>query len=383
MNDYHVKKKEKEYNSTKSSWTKGRIEDELEREGYKRQPGFGKWVFEKNEENNEKTSEPLPVHPERLTPPILLIIVIVATLLLNPYLSIIYALLVPFFLLIFIKDKILKDILSLLPLYIFLGIWILAMFPFRFIPGFVKKIYNIHYFSLFYSGIVLFLGLIQYNELRIENNRGFFEGIFSYKWLSLLNFDQKALFWSVPIYLVFMLVIRFLDKRSAKEIIQSEKESSKLSWRKILIAILLIIPLLVALKNWEPIENIFVGNNFVDQTVTHINNLKELEKKLPLLAKEAEKDQASLQELEETLRVLKTDLIRFNEQKSSPLLGDLPDEFKRRNNLINSELDNYIVQVNNNNPGLLEQTKLLQSIHYLTDMLDENNDIKKNWKENK
>jgi hypothetical protein len=383
LNEYDVRNREKKYNNSKSTWEKVQIENELKREGYERQPGWGKWVFEKKKNNNGYESKPLPVHPERLTPSVLLLIVIAASLLMNPYISIVYALLFPFYLLIFIRDKILKDILSLIPLYIFLGLWVLAIFPLRFIPGALKRIYNIHFFSLFYSGVVLFYGFNRYNELRIENNRGIFDGIFSYKWFSLLNFDQKALIWSVPIYLLFMIGIRFFDKRTATEIIQSEKESISVNWKKISIAILLILPILVSLKNWDPIESVFTGKDYVNQTVIHINGLKNLEKDLPILAKKAENDQAALQELEKTLRELKLNIINFNEQKTSTLFGDLPSEIKRRNNLIMNELDNYLVLVENNNPRLLDQTQLMQNIHYLTEILDENNNIKEDWKDSK
>lgn len=152
-------------------------------------------------------------------------------------------------------------------------------------------------------------------------------------------------------------------------------------WKKLLVGLLLIIPILVSLKSWDPIEGIFIGKDFVTATVEHIDGLKLLSKELPVLAEKAKNDEKTLVELEEKLIVLKADIIEFNDQTKPSLLGDLPDEIIRRNSMIEEELDKYLVQVQNNNPGTLSETQLVQNIGYLTNMLDENNDIKEGWRE--
>lgn len=152
-------------------------------------------------------------------------------------------------------------------------------------------------------------------------------------------------------------------------------------WKKLIVGLLLVIPILVSLKNWAPIEGIFIGKDFVTGTIAHIDELRMLSKELPILDEQAMQSEKSLIELEETLIVLKADIIKFNEQTKPSLLGDLPEEIIRRNKMIESELDIYLKQVQNNNPGTLNETQLIQNIGYLTNILDENNDIKEGWRE--
>ncbi|WP_449537905.1 hypothetical protein [Ferdinandcohnia sp. Marseille-Q9671] len=224
MNYYDAKEKEKQYNNSKSAWEKVQIEHELNQKGYERKPGFGQWNFDKKKESDDSESdyyyESNSASADSASGIGVLIIlglfvllIIAALFIYNTSLLLFFSLFIPFLLISFIKNKFVKDLLSLIPLYFLIDKWILVSLIIHLFPKRVKNVFNIHLFSVIYSGMVLYFGFIQFNELRLEKNIGFIDGFVRYNWFSLLNSDPKVLYWIIPIYLIIMIPSIIISNR--------------------------------------------------------------------------------------------------------------------------------------------------------------------------
>lgn len=192
--------------------TKHQAAREMEDRGYE-YGGFSGWT---KKEKEQYVSEPLPVRENALTPYLLSSTPFIAMLLMNPFIAVIYALLVPFASHLFFKNRFIKDVLSLIPLYFFLGLWSLALLPFRFLPGILKSYYNINVFSMAYSGYVLVTNIIRWNNLRIEKGLSISSGIFRYDWRLIMQHTDNALFWSVLIYIFVFIPIQIVRNKKGQ-----------------------------------------------------------------------------------------------------------------------------------------------------------------------
>lgn len=206
-NIYKQAEKERDYS------TKRKAERAMEERGYE-YGGFSGWTKKKKEPEYISDSEPLGTVSYPGQGILLMLVPFIAPLLMNPFIAVIYAFLVPLVAAIFINNKILKDIVSLIPLSLFWGVWSLALLPLALIPGKLKNLYNVHAFSFIFSGYVLITNIIRWNELRIKKDLSIMSGIFKYDWRLMMQHADNALVYSIILYAVFVLFKLMTGKKT-------------------------------------------------------------------------------------------------------------------------------------------------------------------------
>lgn len=154
----------------------------------------------------------------------------------------------------------------------------------------------------------------------------------------------------------------------------NKKSVKNKTLKKLVIVMLFVVPIIFALRNWEPVRLLTYGSEYANDTIKYIDDLRSFSTKLEDLSNEANKD-----DLEDELTLLSGEIIEFERQEKPKLFESIHNELLKRNGELKVEVDRYLGMVKNGETDI-NNTNILEKIGTITVMLNENNELVDDWK---